>query len=58
MSLTPYLEDIQRVLDNQYLLSFVPKPGKKASLHSVTISTEVAGVDFNTADAVWVPAAK
>ena len=58
VSITPYLNDLQRILDNQYLLSFVPAPGKKASLHSVAVSTEVAGVDFNTADAVWVPAAK
>ena len=31
-------------------------PGKKAGLHSVNIATEIAGVDFATPNAAWVPA--
>jgi hypothetical protein len=58
VSFAPYLEELQRSLDNQYLLTFVAKPGKKSGLRSVTVTTEVAGVDFNTPDAVWVPASK
>jgi hypothetical protein len=31
-------------------------PGKKEGLQRVRISTEVANVDFASADNVWVPA--
>jgi len=58
VSFAPYLDKLQKILDNQYLLSFSAQPGKKGQLQNVTISTEVAGVEFASADAVWVPASK
>jgi hypothetical protein len=58
VSFAPYLDNLQRILDNQYLLTFSAKPGKKAKLHYVDVSTEIAGADFATSNAVWVPAAK
>jgi hypothetical protein len=58
VSFVPYLEQLQQVLDNQYLLTFSAKADKKADLQYVTVSTELAGVDFGAADAVKVPAAK
>lgn len=58
VSFQPYLETIQRTLNNQYLLSVNANPGKSASLQSVSINTEVAGVDLSYANAVWVPVAK
>jgi hypothetical protein len=58
VSFKPYLDDLQRVLDNRYWLSFSAKPGTKAGWQYVTLSTEVAGVEFSAPDAVWVPAAK
>ncbi len=58
VSFGPYLEQIQKTLNNQYLLSFAAKPGKKAGLQYVKLSTEVPGVEFSAADAVWVPVAK
>jgi len=58
VSLTPYLGDLQKILDNQYLLTLSARPGKKAALQYVTITTEIAGVDLAAPDAVWVPAAK
>jgi len=58
VSFAPYLDQLQKILDNQYLLSFSAKPDKKAGLQFVTLSTEVAGVEFAAADAIWVPAAK
>jgi hypothetical protein len=58
VSFKPYLDDLQRVLDNRYWLSFSAKPGTKPGLQYVTLSTEVAGVEFSVPDAVWVPAAK
>jgi hypothetical protein len=58
VSFTPYLDQLQKILDNQYLLTLSAHPGKKAGLQAVTLSTEVAGVEFAAPDAVWVPAAK
>lgn len=58
VSFAPYLKDLQKILDNQYLLTFHATPGKKAGLQYVSVSTDVAGVDLRTPDAVWVPAAK
>lgn len=58
VSLKPYLDQIQRILANQYVLTFEATPGKKAGLRPVTLTTEVAGVELGSADNVWVPAAK
>ncbi len=58
VSFAPYLESLQKVLDNQYLLTVSAKPDKKAGLQYISVRTEVAGVDFSVADAIWVPAAK
>lgn len=57
VSFQPYLADLQKALNSQYLLSFDAKPGKKAGLQQINLTTEVAGVDFASHDAVWVPAA-
>ena len=56
VSFSPYLSNLQKTLDNQYLVSFSAKPGKRAGLQYVALSTEVAGVELSTHDAVWVPA--
>jgi hypothetical protein len=58
VSFTPYLDQLQKILDNQYLLTVSAQPGRKTQLHNVTIDTKVAGVELASADAVWVPAAK
>jgi hypothetical protein len=58
VSFRPYLEALQRTLNNQYRVSFSAPQGKKARLQNVTLSTEVAGVELTTHDGVWVPAAK
>jgi hypothetical protein len=58
VSFAPYLDRMQKVLENQYELTFQAKPGKKAGLQRVTLSTAVAGVELSSADNIWVPAAK
>ena len=58
VSFTPYLGQLQNILNNQYLLSFSAQSGRKAELRNVSINTEVAGVELASANAVWVPAAK
>jgi hypothetical protein len=56
VSFVPYLNSLQMAIDNQYLVSFWAKPAKKPGLQYVALSTEVAGVELSTHDAVWVPA--
>jgi hypothetical protein len=57
VSFAPYLDQLQKILNNQYLLTFSAQPGKKAQLQNVSINTEIAGVDLSSADAVLVPTA-
>jgi hypothetical protein len=57
VSYQPYLNDLQKLLDNQYLLIFGAKPQKKAGLQSVKVLTEVPNAELRAADSVWVPAA-
>lgn len=56
VSFKPYLDVVQQSLDNQYLLQFDAIPGKKSGLQYVKLSTEVAGVELDSADSVWVQA--
>ena len=56
VSFKPYLDTLQRTLDNQYLLEFHAAPGTKPAPLYVKLSTEVAGVELNSADSVWVNA--
>ena len=58
VSFKPYLDELQKILDNQYLLSLSVEPSKKTGLQYITLDTEVAGVELSAADAFWVPAAK
>jgi hypothetical protein len=57
VSFKPYLDRLQRVLDNQYYLVFGAVPKNKAGLQRVGISTETPGFEIAAADNVWVPAA-
>lgn len=58
VSFKPYLEDLQKVLNNQYWVAFYVKPGSKPALKSVDVSTEVSGAEIVSADNVFIPAAK
>lgn len=58
ISFKPYLDRLQRFLDNQYYLVFQAVPRKKEGLQRVDVSTDVANADIAAADNVWVPAAK
>jgi hypothetical protein len=57
VSFTPYLDRLQKVLDNQYFLVFEAVPGKKEGLQRVRISSTVPNSEIAAADNVWVPAA-
>jgi hypothetical protein len=56
VSFQPYLDRLQTSLDNRYRLEFNAVPGKKPGLQYVKLATEVAGVELDSADSVWVTA--
>jgi hypothetical protein len=55
VSFAPYLNTIQRMLNNQYFLIFQVTPLKKADLRPVKISTEISNVEIVSAKNVLVP---
>jgi hypothetical protein len=56
VSFQPYLKRLQAGLDNRYRLEFNAVPGQKPGLQYVKLTTEVAGVELDSADSVWVAA--
>lgn len=56
VAFAPYLDELSRQLQHQFLLTFAPKPRGQAGLQPVRISTEVSNVDLVAADKVYVPA--
>jgi hypothetical protein len=56
VSLRPYLDRLQNSLGNRYRLEFNAVAGKKPGLQSVKLTTEIAGVELDSADSVWVAA--
>jgi hypothetical protein len=56
VTFAPYLEDITRRLGNQYLVTFIAKPQKKAGMQRVKVRTEVPNAELVSADRVYVPA--
>jgi hypothetical protein len=55
VSFKPHLDNLQRILDNQYFLAFQAFPNKKAGLQRVKISTAAPKIEFVSPDNVWVP---
>jgi len=55
ISMKPFLEEIGRHLNNQYLVTFAAKPGKKAGYQSIRVHTELSGVELTGPDRVFVP---
>lgn len=56
VTFAPYFEDISRKVGRQYLLTFIPKPQKKAGMQRMKVQTEVPNADLVSADRVYVPA--
>lgn len=52
----PFLEQLGRRLEHQYLLTFIPKPQKKSGWQTVRLTTEMQNVDLVSAGRVYVPA--
>lgn len=55
VSIKPYLDRIQKYLDNQYYLVFQAPQGKKDRLQSVSVRTATKNSEILAADNVWVP---
>ena len=58
VSFKPYLDRLQKALDNQYYLVFLATPKKKAGFQRVRIETELPNSELLSPDNVWVDAAK
>jgi hypothetical protein len=58
VSMVPYLDDLSRRLNSQYLLTFLAKPENKAGFQSVKIKSEIAHVSVMGPSKVYVPAAQ
>jgi hypothetical protein len=58
VSFKPYLDRLQKFLDNQYYVVFQAVPRKKEGLQRIDVSTDVANADIAAADNVWVSAGK
>lgn len=56
VSFAPYLKELNEQLPNQFLLTFLAKPLKKAGTEQFKVTSEVHDVDFVHADRVCVPA--
>jgi hypothetical protein len=56
VSFAPYLKELNAQLPNQFLLTFLAKPEKKAGTESVKVTSELHDVDFVHADKVCVVA--
>jgi hypothetical protein len=55
VTLKPYFDEIQRHLDNQYLLTFVGNGGKKGKFETIRAVTEVPNVQIMTPAQVFLP---
>jgi hypothetical protein len=58
VSLVPYLDDVSRRLNGQYLLTFLAKPDNKPGFQNVEIRSELPQVKLTGPSQVYVPAGK
>ena len=56
VSFEPYLKDLSRRWQHQYLLSFIPKPEKKPGSRNIRLTTEAKNVDLIAPEKVYVNA--
>jgi hypothetical protein len=55
VSMAPYLDDLNRRLNSQYLLTFLAKPENKAGFQDVKIRTELPHIKLSGPSKVYVP---
>lgn len=57
VSFQPYLNNLQRMLSQQYYVVFQAVPRKKEGFQRINIQTELSNSELEAPDNVWVPAA-
>jgi VWFA-related protein len=58
ISFAPYLQQLAKLLGQQYLLTFRAKLGKKGESARLHVTTELSGVDLEAPSRVFIPAAQ
>lgn len=56
VSFRPFLDDLQQMLGQQYLLTFQPTSSGKPGFHDLKVATETSGVKLLAPKRVYVPA--
>lgn len=54
-SFEPYLKDVARRLNNQYLLAFLARPGARDGLQRIRVGTVLTNAKLIAPENVWVP---
>ncbi len=57
VSFAPYLDDLMRDLNHQYLLKFLAQPQEKGGFQKVKVTTEIPNEQLIAPDKVFVPVA-
>ncbi|MFZ0735827.1 MAG: hypothetical protein WA002_18555 [Candidatus Acidiferrales bacterium] len=55
IAFAPFLKELATVLNNQFLLTALDKPGKKGSLRRIRVRTEVGGAEISAPNELYVP---
>jgi hypothetical protein len=55
IAFAPFLKQLTTVLNHQYLVTALDKPGKKAQLRRIRVRTEISGVDISAPEDWLVP---
>ncbi|MGC1106298.1 MAG: hypothetical protein WA876_07150 [Candidatus Acidiferrales bacterium] len=58
VSFRPFLDDLQRMLGQQYLLTFRSAPVSKAGFYDLKVATELSGVKLLAPNKIYVPASQ
>jgi hypothetical protein len=58
ISFRPFLDDLQTMLGQQYVLTFNAAPSSKPGFHDLKVNTEVSGVKILAPKRVYVPESK
>jgi hypothetical protein len=58
VSMKPFLDEMARHLNNQYVITFSAKAGKKSEYVPIHVTTEMSGVELTGPSEVYVPVEK